>query len=102
MILIILIKQFQNKTPIAHNSDKFVHNYYVHNESVSNTQNMEKVKFQRNSYWALKDMIEKEKRNVINEPPTEKELYKGIAEYVLKKQYENAQKKKLTPPHPIT
>jgi glycosyltransferase involved in cell wall biosynthesis len=102
------LKTFSDKKPIAHtNKNKSVHSYYVHTESVSNALDQNKVTIQRNSYWALLDMMKEEKRDIFNDPPTEKELNRGIAQYVLKKKYKNAlsnmegEHKLITPIHPL-
>jgi len=94
------LKYIKKHEPIAHtNNSEPVHLYYVHSESVSNTSDKDKVNFQRNSFWALKEML-KNKQNIIDEPPSREELYKGIAEYVLKKKYENAKRNNQSP-HPL-
>tara|TARA_Y100000588_G_scaffold368362_1_gene436138 strand:- start:533 stop:1420 length:888 start_codon:yes stop_codon:yes gene_type:complete len=95
------LKQFKNITPIAHtNNTSPVHLYYVHSESVSNSKNRKKIEYQRNAYWGLKEMIEKN-IDVIKNPPSESELQKYIAKYVLRKKYEQVKKNNQSPPHPL-
>ncbi len=85
------LKHFSYVTPVPHkNLREYVHKYYIHEESVSNALDQNKVSFQRNTYWALIGIMEEENRDIFSSPPTEKEVTRGIAKYVIRKKYRNA------------
>jgi glycosyltransferase involved in cell wall biosynthesis len=84
------LKVFREFTPTAHKNYKEpVHLYYTHEQSVSNSLDQAKVSLQRNTYWSLLEMI-KQKKDIFNNPPTQKEVDRGIAEYIMAKKYKNA------------
>jgi len=84
------LKQFKDKVPTAHiNKNTAVHLYYIHSESVSNALDQTKVTFQRNTYWALLDLMKREKRDIFNTPPVSAEITRAMAKYIQRKEFEN-------------
>ena len=100
------LNTFRKEKPTPHTNNKPVHLYYVHSESVSNAMDQNKVSYQRNTYWALLEMMKTEKKDIFAAPPTDDEVIRGIAKYVMSKKYKqmeiSKQNHSLTMPiHPL-
>jgi glycosyltransferase involved in cell wall biosynthesis len=101
------LETFNKKTPTAHTSDTPVHFYYIHEESVSNGMDQNRVTLQRNTYWALLNMIKEYKLDIFSAPPTEQEVTNAIARFIAEKKRRKHQRRSSTnkslvvPVHPL-
>ncbi|MAH46084.1 hypothetical protein CMI37_09640 [Candidatus Pacearchaeota archaeon] len=101
------LRIFNNQEPIAHTSNVPVHFYYIHEESVSNGMDQNRISFQRNTYWSLLEMMKKKKIDIFSAPPSQKEVTKGIAEYISEKKRLRQQRRSsidkslVIPVHPL-
>jgi len=101
------LRIFHDLTPTPHESNKPVHKYYVHTESVTNALDQRQVAFQRNTYWALLDMMREEKRDIFSVLPNQDEVNRAMAKYIMKKEHKNQRERSsndpslILPVHPL-
>ena len=83
------LKYIENKIPTTHEGDP-VHHYIERKWSTSKQD----IKYQRNLFWGISNLIKNDKRNIYENPPSREEAEQAMNDYI-------ALKEDQPPPSPL-